>query len=158
MTLAIPSGLPIAWTEDDSPYIGIDHSSPTLVVGGGPDLREITQTALAIWDEYLRPASRQVESTHEKFKRLVVRWRKATMFQSSAHQMATHPSYQEIIGIGRDAVPFLLQELERSPDHWFWALRSITGIDPVPPKVRGNVRAMADAWLEWGRVEGHIRQ
>ena len=156
MTLAIPSSLPNVWAEDDSPYIGIDDSSPTQVIGGGPDLREIARTALDILDDYLRPASRQVEGLHEKFKRLAGRWRQETLFQSSAHQMATHPSYQEIIGIGRDAVPLLLQELERSPDHWFWALRSITGIDPVPPKVRGNVRAMADAWLEWGRLEGHI--
>ena len=156
MTLVIPSRLPNVWSGDDSPYIGIDHSSPTKVIGGGPDLREITQTVLQIWDEYLRPASRQVEGIHEKFNRLVDRWRKETVFQSSAHQMATHPSYQEIIGIGRDAIPFLLQELERNPDHWFWALRSITGIDPVPQEDRGHVRAMTDAWLEWGRLQGHI--
>lgn len=156
MTLAIPSGLPIAWTEDDSSYIGIDDANPAQLIGGGPDLREITLAALDIRKEYLRPASRQVEGIHEKFKRLVDRWRKETVFQSSAHQMATHPSYQEVIGMGKDAIPFLLQELERNPDHWFWALRSITGIDPVPQEDRGNVRAMTDAWLEWGRLQGHI--
>ena len=156
MTLAITSRLPNVWSEDDSPYIGIDDSSPTQLLGGGPDLCEITRTALEIWDDYLRPASRQLEGSHEKFKRLVDRWRKETVFQSSAHQMATHPSYQEVIGMGKDAIPYLLQELERNPDHWFWALRSITGIDPVRQEDRGNVRAMTDAWREWGRLEGHI--
>ena len=24
--------------------------------------------------------------------------------------------------------------------------------DPVPPEARGDVRAMSDAWLEWGRL------
>ena len=97
-----------------------------------------------------------MEAIHERFEELVDRWRKETVFQSSAHQMATHPCYQEIIGMGRDAIPLVLQELKRDRDHWFWALRSITGIDPVRAEDRGNVRAMTDAWVEWGRLERHI--
>lgn len=154
--VTITSRLPIVWSEDDSPYIGRDELNSDEVIGGGPELREIIRTNPEISDEFFRPASRQVEGVHEKFERLADRWRRETVFQSSVHQMATHPSYQEIIGIGRDAIPLLLQELESNPDHWFWALRSITGIDPVPPKDRGHVRAMTDAWLEWGRLEGHI--
>jgi hypothetical protein len=66
-----------------------------------------------------------------------------------------HPAYQQIIGIGPAAVPLLLRELERDVDHWFWALKAITGVDPVPPASRGKVREMAAAWLRWGRDQGY---
>jgi hypothetical protein len=58
-----------------------------------------------------------------------------------------HPAYQQIIGLGPAGVPLLLRELEREPDHWFWALRAITGEDPVPEEARGRLREMAAAWL-----------
>jgi hypothetical protein len=65
------------------------------------------------------------------------------------------PSYQRIIGLGPAVLPFLLRELEREPDHWFWALKAITGADPVPPSSRGKVREMARFWIEWGRQQGY---
>jgi hypothetical protein len=68
--------------------------------------------------------------------------------------MVLHPAYQRIIGMGTAAVPFLLCELERRPDHWFWALTAITGADPVKPEHRGKLREMANAWLKWGKEQG----
>jgi hypothetical protein len=60
-----------------------------------------------------------------------------------------HPAYQQIIGMGVDALPLILRELEREPDHWFWALEAITGENPVPPTDRGRLNEMARAWLRW---------
>ncbi|MGB8412313.1 MAG: hypothetical protein WCE23_05755 [Candidatus Binatus sp.] len=54
------------------------------------------------------------------------------------------------------AIPFLLQELRHQPDHWFTALRAITDANPVPDEIRGNVRKMAAAWIQWGVENGHI--
>ena len=39
------------------------------------------------------------------------------------------------------------------PDHWFPALKSISGEDPVPPEDRGKVRRMTKAWLAWGEKQ-----
>lgn len=66
------------------------------------------------------------------------------------------PTYQQIIGMGECAVPFILEELRREPDLWFWALKSITGSDPVPPELAGNIDEMARCWVEWGLAEGLI--
>lgn len=66
-----------------------------------------------------------------------------------------HPTYQRIIGMGPRVVPLLLAELERKSGHWFWALHAITGANPVPEDSEGNLRAMAEAWLEWGRQRGY---
>lgn len=66
-----------------------------------------------------------------------------------------HPAYQQIIGLGPDVVPLLLAELEGHPDHWFWALHAITREDPVPSESRGKIKAMAQAWLDWGKRHGY---
>jgi hypothetical protein len=75
---------------------------------------------------------------------------------SNTAQMAMLPSYQQIIGMGDPAVPLLLEELRREPDHWFWALEAITLENPVPRDAAGKVRLMAQAWVEWGIREGYI--
>ncbi len=92
----------------------------------------------------------------EKFHRLAAQWRAERGPTSSISQMAMHPAYQQIIGMGLAVLPLLLHELATEPDHWFWALKAITGVDPVPPESRGRIRAMAEAWLRWGRQQGYL--
>jgi len=62
-----------------------------------------------------------------------------------------HPAYQRIIGMGKDAIPIVLNEMSVRPGHWFWALRAITGENPVPAGHAGNIKAMSEDWIEWGR-------
>jgi hypothetical protein len=52
-------------------------------------------------------------------------------------------------------MPLIFRELEREPDHWFWALQSITGENPVSVDRQGNINQMAAAWLEWGKAHGY---
>ena len=89
-----------------------------------------------------------------EFQSLVKKWKRETVSMSSPTQMAMHPSYQRIIGFGPVVLPLLIAELMREPDWWFWALRSITGIDPVSDKERGRLAAMTQAWLRWMEIEG----
>ncbi len=91
-----------------------------------------------------------------EFCKLVEVWRKDVAFTSSIEKMAMHPNYQRIIGMGPAVVPLILRDLEKESDHWFWALHSITGADPVDPKDAGDIDKMAHAWIEWGRREGLI--
>ena len=91
----------------------------------------------------------------EAFDALAAAWRQGRGRSSSAARMAQHPAYRQIVEMGAAAVPLLLRELERHPDHWFIALHEITGEDPVSAKSRGNVKAMAVAWLNWGRAKGY---
>lgn len=91
-----------------------------------------------------------------KFCNLAATWKEETNLKSSLIEISLHPTYQEIIGMGKIVIPWILQKLEREPDHWFWALRALTGIDPVKPSERGNMRAMTNAWLKWGKENGHL--
>ncbi len=94
----------------------------------------------------------QTEIAH-RFAVLAARWREETRALSSVSQIAMHPAYQEIIGMGGEVVPFILEEVAREPNHWFWALRAITGEDPILPTQRGRVGEMAAAWVAWGRAQ-----
>jgi hypothetical protein len=89
------------------------------------------------------------------FDQLARGWKEERGPTSSATEMALCPSYQRIIGLGPAVVPLLLRELDRDPDHWFWALKAITGADPVPAASRGKVREMARLWsVELAREGG----
>ena len=92
----------------------------------------------------------------EQFQELVRRWKAERGPTSSVVKMAAIPSYRQIVNMGRNAVPLLLAELERQPDHWFLALYEITGADPVPKESRGRINEMAAAWVKWGKESGFV--
>ena len=99
----------------------------------------------------------QALSAQDKFQRLSREWRAGRPRGVDVAQMVEHPAYQRIIGMGPPAIPLILRELDREVDHWFSALHALTGADPVPESGMGNLSAMAEAWLNWGRGEGHIQ-
>lgn len=83
---------------------------------------------------------------------------KRTLSSFSAGAM-NDPNYLRIVGMGQRAVPCILRQLKSEleagePDHWFLALWSITGEDPVPEDHQGRIKAMAKAWLAWGERRG----
>ncbi len=90
------------------------------------------------------------------FSKLAHQWRRETSLSSFMETMAMHPAYQRIIGMGPAALPLILQEMTRKPDHWFWALAAITGENPVPPEDAGNLSKMTEDWLQLGRTRGWI--
>jgi hypothetical protein len=90
------------------------------------------------------------------FETLKSQWKSKTRYMSNSAQIAMVWEYQQIIGIGRPALPFILAELEHETDHWFWALEAISGENPVPANQAGQVENMAKAWIEWGRKQGLI--
>ena len=93
-------------------------------------------------------------SVEQEFRQLAAAWKAAEGVSSSLTERFSHPAYRQIIGLGEAAVPYLLAELEREPDWWFAALKSITGADPVQAADRGRLAAMTQAWLQWGRAQG----
>ena len=90
-----------------------------------------------------------------QFQRFADLWRAECPPVSSAEKLAMHPMYQRIIGLGPDVLPCLFRELERGPHHWFWALRAITGENPVVAENRGDLNAMAGDWLTWAKLNGY---
>src|SRR5207253_5291781 len=87
------------------------------------------------------------ERLEEHFQQFAAEWRSEVWPLSSVTKIVEHPSYQAIIALGREVVPLILRDLERQPDHWFAALRALTGADPVAPEDRGRIDRMAAAWI-----------
>lgn len=95
-------------------------------------------------------------AVEQRFAELADEWKASIGVTPTVMQMAMHPAYQQIIGMGPAVLPAILRDLERETNHWFWALKSITGVDPVPEKSRGRITEMRDAWLQWGREHGYL--
>jgi hypothetical protein len=140
---------------------------------GGKDVEESDELAhryvsvVQSWVEQQRVLSRQllpydpieVEELRERFIALASRWKTEREGGSSVLKMVCHPAYQQIIGMGKSAVPLILEELERETDFWFWALQSIMGwLNPVPKSSMGNLSEMRDAWLKWGYTSRYYRR
>ncbi|HEX8140688.1 MAG TPA: hypothetical protein VF544_24190 [Pyrinomonadaceae bacterium] len=89
-----------------------------------------------------------------EFRALAEAWYTETMPLSSYVDKVLHPAYLRIIGLGRNVVPFIMDELRDMPHDWFLALRAITGKDPVNPEDAGNLSKMAESWLHWWEQEG----
>jgi hypothetical protein len=104
-----------------------------------------------------KSAALPTDEQKKRFRQLAGQWRQEVAHLSSSVQMAAHPACREIISMGAPAIPLLLAELQRAPHFWFAALRALTGENPVPKESAGDVKAMARAWIQWGRDKGHIK-
>jgi hypothetical protein len=101
------------------------------------------------------PAAPVAESIDQRVIRLLARWREDTAYLSSSTRIAEHAAYQELIGLGQTALPSLFRDLEQTRDgHLSKALTAITGACPVPPDDRGQIKKIAEAWLQWARENG----
>jgi hypothetical protein len=95
------------------------------------------------------------ETVEERFRRLEATWMGEVGHHSSTTKLVNHPAFQEIIRMGQAVVPFMLQDLEKRPRLWVWALPAITGADPVAADDRGDIAKMSEAWLRWARDNGY---
>jgi hypothetical protein len=88
-----------------------------------------------------------------RFEKLVSTWEEDTAFTSALDEMVLHQDYQDIIGMGFQALPYIFARLEASPARWFWALRSIVGVD-----VAANATSADEAvarWRDWAIANGY---
>ena len=102
----------------------------------------------------LRPVTHT--PTRAEFRKHEKKWKRDTQYTSSLSEKYLHPSYARIISLGWPAVPMILASLQREPDDWFYALRAITGVDPVRATHAGIMPKMSETWLNWGRQRGLI--
>jgi len=99
-------------------------------------------------------STQAAESIHERFRELRDDWKSKTRHLSNTAQISLVFSYQKIIGMGPAVVPLILSELQKEPDHSFWALEAITDENPVSESDAGDMEASARVWVQWGRDRG----
>ena len=129
----------------------VDGLAPTAGDHTSVDRDTLTREALAAFHSPRNSADLQ-RQRERVFKLLADLWRQETAPYSSPARRAEHWAYQLVIKLGPDAVPFILREMQSTPDLWFIALREITGENPVAPADRGHIARMTAAWLDWGKI------
>lgn len=98
--------------------------------------------------------SRTTREVGELFESHANEWRAATMFESNLERRFLQGSYQKIIGLGPDVLPWIIRDLKQGGHHWFWALTAIVGDD----KADGceTAESAAAAWIAWGVEMGLV--
>lgn len=95
------------------------------------------------------------ETLEQKFKRMSVNWKEDNKFSSRSSLLLSNIYYLDIIAMGKDALPYIFEDLKRGPNHWFIALAIITGANPVSEESKGDILAMTEAWISWGKEHGY---
>jgi hypothetical protein len=96
-----------------------------------------------------------VNADYIKFDRLKNSWLREIEPAHKLHEIFLLPSYQKIIGMGKQAVPFLFHELRTTPNWWFYALSMILEIDPTSAVSQGNLTKLTAEWLAWAKEYGY---
>jgi hypothetical protein len=119
-----------------------------------PDRKESVHAAkLTLIGERVAKALADAHSPglEERFLQQADKWERETRHLSSPTQKVMHPSYQAILGMGRDVVPLMLRDLAHHRREWFWALSYLTQDNPIKREDAGRMDKMIAAWVNWGK-------
>lgn len=103
---------------------------------------------------YLR--SEYEKSLKEYFENLKNLWLEETKLSSNVFMTLSHPAHLNIIKLGKIILPYIFEDLSINKNHWFFALSSITGVNPVQSTSVGDLDKIKQDWLAWGRQENYI--
>jgi hypothetical protein len=87
------------------------------------------------------------------FGDLAEEWKSDTWHTSSVRRRISHPAYLKIIGMGKEALPFIFEDMRKEPSHWFWALEAITRENIAPEAT--SLSEVHNTWLDWAKSHGY---
>jgi hypothetical protein len=90
-----------------------------------------------------------------RFSELYTQWKAETAGVSSIQKVVLNPNYLKIIGMGKAAIPLILNLLARKPDHWFVALSALVDDNPTTPGDKYD--EAVSKWLKWGVAKGYLK-
>ncbi len=99
---------------------------------------------------------KKTKKVRDQFDELFQKWQAETALLSSGTAIVSHTAYTQIIGMGEIVIPFILMQLQKNPQHLFFALYQITGENPIPLSHAGNLEKMTADWLNWGYKKGYF--
>jgi len=84
-----------------------------------------------------------------KLKEFIVSLNNETTYSSSPDDVLQNLNFKEIVKLGKDAIPFILEEIQNKPSSLIWALNLITGRRITEKKV--SVEEASRLWINWGK-------
>lgn len=110
----------------------------------------------------------QLKKKNTDFDELFARLCSETGFHSFDHQIMAQPSFQELVGIGQEAIKPILERIQSNNDDvaLFLALERITGIQPINMRTaveivdggftKTDIAKCSEVWLQWGKENNYI--
>lgn len=137
------------WIEEPSPKLlaksGLKHyfyggaTSPKCPVWVLSDI-EIGQS---------KTETNKEESIEVRFKKYLDTFKKETLLYSSIDKKISNLNYLMIVGLGREAIPLILNEYFTNGGFWHNALVALTGANPVTVEMHGKPKVIREAWRTW---------
>jgi hypothetical protein len=128
----------------------INHLIPESYTGAGKIITKNYDVALG---ELFSTSEFQnriyVDKLSKRFRMLKDAWLQEIKLYSNPEKITSNKYYELIIELGVDVIPLIISDLQQHFNFWFPALERITGINPVAPDNKGNIRSMAEDWLNW---------
>lgn len=74
-------------------------------------------------------------------------WENDTCFSSQIE--TDHPKFKEIVDLGKDVVPFIIEDIKVNPGWIVVALSRITSENPIKKEHAGRLHEICKDWIEW---------
>ncbi len=84
-----------------------------------------------------------------KFFGLYNSWLNKTRFISDVDEIINDSSFLKIVEMGAEAIPFILNQLEKKPSKLVWALNKITNSKISNTSL--SIDQASKLWVEWGQ-------
>ena len=102
-----------------------------------------------------RGSVRDANDVRRTFRRLFDVWDRDTFIHSCPDEIYGHWAYEQILGLGEPAVPYMLGEIQRGNSKLMVALDSMFGGSPVRIPEPTTEEVMS-AWMDWGEATGYV--
>lgn len=80
-------------------------------------------------------------------------WTEQTLYMSSIDGMLQTPSALQLLSMGTDIIPFIIEKQTPEPDLVMFFLHRLVEGDPLKDyfdkKDCGNIAAISKAWIDW---------
>jgi len=146
-------------------YNGQDKDGYLIFDGEGEKIyleKEIPENGIILENFYFDGSNIKIseeELLREKFKNLAKKWREETCFLSDPVLIHNNSNYREIIKMGKDVLPFILEDLKETPSFWLEALKEISGENILEKETgyNGYIKNAISLWLKWGEKKGYLK-
>jgi hypothetical protein len=93
----------------------------------------------------------------EKFHKLRIQWESETKILSSTTAITNNSNYRQIVEMGKEVIPLLLEDISNNGSFWDSALIELSGENPVDQSDWGKMSKMREVWLKWGKEKGYLK-
>jgi hypothetical protein len=91
----------------------------------------------------------------KKFEIHFKKWKSKTQFQSNINSIISDTDFQQIIGMGKRVIPFILQEINHEPSNLVWALNFITN-STLSKNQHTTLTEACKSWVKWGQKQNLV--